>query len=171
MRRCRQINSCSQSLSHLFVAIYLATTSTQLPLIRASGGQSTRETPSDHLVQTNGHLQHLGTSEAYRPWIASYGSYTQDWQVIADLHLGSVALTQNDSDVWIFLAVLNAGDTNIEHGHPGDHVDIGLVVDRDEDGLTVRRFDGNASADLAEISWSGGSLVSTTQIRKCLHHV
>ena len=49
------------------------------------------------LVETNARLEYTGTDEALRPWIASVGSYTQNWEAVVDVHVGNVPLTNDDS--------------------------------------------------------------------------
>ncbi|MEI7938581.1 MAG: leucine-rich repeat protein [Verrucomicrobiota bacterium] len=94
------------------------------------------------LVQTNGHLQFLGGGSVARPWIGRCGSYTQDWQVAADVHLGNVALTQDPSHVQVFLAVSNPQDTNVMmYGLPGDNFSIALDLYRDPLGASERSYE------------------------------
>ena len=54
------------------------------------------DTGPGRLVETNARLEYTTTDDALRPWIASVGSYTQDWEAVADVHVGNVALTQDD---------------------------------------------------------------------------
>lgn len=70
-----------------------------------------------------------------RPWVESVGSYTQNWQIAADLHLGDVAMQQG-AWVNINLGVANRADTNLIFGVPmGDGFDIALDLYDDGDGL------------------------------------
>ncbi len=64
------------------------------------------------LLEANGHLQFGGNSPSVdiragivRPWIYSYGSYTSNWEVSADVHVGALSLQQND-EIEMFLAVV-----------------------------------------------------------------
>ena len=61
---------------------------------------------SGRLVETNARLEYTGTDEALRPWIASVGSYTQDWEAVVDVHVGNLALTQDESTVEIDFSCL-----------------------------------------------------------------
>jgi|GEM_PF-2798426 len=58
------------------------------------------------LQEANGHLEFRGTGGGgiVRPWVYSSGSYTSNWEVSADVHVGSLSLQQNN-DIEMFLGV------------------------------------------------------------------
>jgi len=107
--------------------------------------------PGGTLVLTNGQLQFLGTDAAIRPWIGSYGSYTQDWQVTLDVNLGNAVLTQNASHAQVALVVVNQNDPVAQYGLPGDNFSIALDLYRDSGGLTERSFEAYLRTNWAEI--------------------
>ena len=108
--------------------------------------------PGGQFAQTNGVLRFLGTNSVVQPWIFSYGSYTQDWQVAADVHLGNVALTENPAHVQIFLAVCNAQDSNLlTYGLPGDNFSIALDLYRDPWGASERSYEAYFRTNRGEI--------------------
>jgi hypothetical protein len=75
--------------------------------VRRWGEDITDPGSPSQVQEMDGRLQFTGTSFAFRPWICSYGSYLQDWEVVTDVHLGDVLLTQNESHVEVILAVFN----------------------------------------------------------------
>jgi len=67
------------------------------------------------LNETNGHLEFTGGGgvTVVRPWIYSYGSYTQNWEISADIHVGNIALAQDDSDIEMTLGVAPKGEEDL----------------------------------------------------------
>jgi hypothetical protein len=63
------------------------------------------------LQEVRGHLEftNYGAARVIKPWIYSYGSYTQNWEIATDVHVGNIALTQEGSDIEIFLGVAPQG--------------------------------------------------------------
>lgn len=122
------------------------------------------DTPSLAL-ETNGRLIFTGTSHLFRPWICSYGGYLKDWEVAADLNLGEIALTLNDSHAEVFLGVFNRGDTNARYGVPGDHMVTGLDIYRDNGGSIERSFSCYLRTNWVEIPWAGTHLTEARHAR------
>jgi hypothetical protein len=81
-------------------------------------------------------------SGAFRPWVLNSGSYTQDWEVAVDVHMGPVNLAVNGSHAEVLLAVWNAGDK--ANGFGLDHLAISLDLYRDNQGQVSRTFTGYA---------------------------
>ena len=82
-------------------------------------------------VETNGRLEFTGPYPGGWPWICSYGSYTQDWEVLADVGVGETTLTQSDSYVGLVLGVVNPQATVMSpdaDNIPGDGFVISLRV-------------------------------------------
>jgi|GEM_PF-7050143 len=73
------------------------------------GGDMSFGTGSN-LQEANGHLQFSGNGAGgiVRPWTYSYGSYTSNWEVAADVHVGDLSLNEND-EIEMFLAVAPQG--------------------------------------------------------------
>jgi hypothetical protein len=97
--------------------------------------------------------------------MGSFGSYAQDWELVADVHLGNVVLTQNDSHVEMFLGVCNNGDYTLDpYGwgmKGGDHLSISLDLYRDESGVTERDFDVYFRTNWVNVSSFDGPLTAT----------
>lgn len=111
--------------------------------------------------ETNGRLQFSGTDFAFRPWICSYGSYLQDWEVVADVHLGEVLLTEDESHVEVLLGVINRADEHLEFGVPGDHLVIALDLYRDDGGTVERSFASYLRTNWVSIGESEGPATDT----------
>lgn len=83
------------------------------------------------LTETNQHLEFTGTttnnSVVLRPWTSSYGSYTQNWEVAADINLGAVTLPQN-AGMQMFVAVADRADASF-----GDRLVLALNLDNNGD--------------------------------------
>ena len=94
----------------------------------AWGADIAMEETTAFLTETNMHLEFTGTTTnnatILRPWIYSYGSYTQNWEVAADINLGEIPVPQN-AGLQMFVAVANNnGDASF-----GDRVVAGISVD------------------------------------------
>jgi len=116
------------------------------------GGDVYFSTTNIVMQETNGRLEVLKSagmdaSGVFRPWIENTGSYTQDWEVATDIHLGNVSL---DSGTWvnINLAVANQYDT-------GDNLSIALDLYGDEedgDMVTNRGYEVNSSVNYTNLT-------------------
>jgi hypothetical protein len=87
----------------------------------------------------SGHIASL------RPWVAGVGSYTQDWAVAADVHLGNIALTENESHVQMGLFVCDNSDATNWYGLgvSGDYAYMMLDIYRGTNGVQERSLDGD----------------------------
>ncbi|MBN2703646.1 MAG: hypothetical protein JXR23_05475 [Pontiellaceae bacterium] len=90
------------------------------------------------LNEANGRLEltkpaGLDSEGVIRPWIQTVGSYTQNWEVAVDVHLGNITLPEGD-DSWINmnLAVSRFNDTNLIHAVP-------ISLDLYRDGASLSR--------------------------------
>ena len=96
------------------------------------------------LTEINQHLEFTGNSSSansstiIRPWIAGFGSYTQDWDIAADINLGAVTLSQDDSGVKIFLVVADAANPT------NNYLTFGLTLER-TGGVTERWYETDAT--------------------------
>ena len=102
------------------------------------------------LTEINGRLEITGSDAAIiRPWIASTGSYVQNWEVSADLHLGSLT-PSNGSGTQIFLVVVNAEDATM-----GDRIVVALDLYRDND-ILFRGYELSSAVNDLEASDAPG---------------
>ncbi|MCX6927877.1 MAG: immunoglobulin domain-containing protein, partial [Verrucomicrobia bacterium] len=115
------------------------------------------------LVQTNGLLQFQGGATVLRPWIGSYGSYTQDWEVIADVNVGNLALTQNKAYARVFLGVADHHDLLIQNGWSGDTFSIALNVYYETPGPISRVFESVVQTNGVVVSTLQGTQNTTNQ--------
>ncbi|MBN2684848.1 MAG: hypothetical protein JXR40_06175 [Pontiellaceae bacterium] len=90
------------------------------------------------LNEANGRLEltkpaGLDSEGVIRPWIQTVGSYTQNWEVAIDVHLGNIMLPEGD-DSWINmnLAVSRLNDTSLIHAVP-------ISLDLYRDGASLSR--------------------------------
>jgi hypothetical protein len=94
------------------------------------------------LTETNACMEFTGSDVALRPWIHSYGSYTQSWEVTLDATLGNVTLSEANAYVNINLGVANQQDTNVWNGGiSGDIFNIALDLYHDWDGNVNRGYE------------------------------
>lgn len=114
------------------------------------------------LVETNARLEFRGTGAVVRPYVWSDRSYSSNWEVIADVSVGSVPLNQPDSHVEMFLAVVNRDDTNQMSGFPGDNFSIALDLWRGTGGPIERSFTVYFRTDWNELL-PRGNVVTTSQ--------
>jgi hypothetical protein len=129
--------------------------------VRRWGEDITDPDAPSQVQETNGRLQFTGTTFAFRPWICSYGSYQQDWEVVADVHLGEVSLTEDESHAEVLLGVFNRADEHLEYGVPGDHLIIALDLYRDDGGAIERTFAGYSRTNWMDVSDSEGPVTDT----------
>ena len=107
------------------------------------------DTGPGRLVETNARLEYTGTDEALRPWIASVGSYTQNWEAVVDAHVGNVPLTNDDSYVSRGIFVWS----NDDHTDPwglgtgGDVFGASFFLERNESDDWDRCFEGHLYID------------------------
>jgi len=103
------------------------------------------------LTETNGHLEFTGSSSeaedagVVRPWFAEFGSYTQNWEVAADVNVGAITLPQY-SGVEMFIAVVDLDDTELSK-----HLSAGLALDHDGDQIE-RGYEMTSAADDTDLT-------------------
>ncbi|MCF7864518.1 MAG: hypothetical protein K9L89_07000, partial [Kiritimatiellales bacterium] len=106
------------------------------------------------MQEANGRLEILkelgenGTG-VLRSWVASVGSYTQNWEIAMDAYLGDIVLPESNSWININLVAFNRNDTNLVDGVPlGDGMSI---------ALDLYRWDGRTSRGYELTSWLNGA--------------
>jgi formylglycine-generating enzyme required for sulfatase activity len=109
--------------------------------------------PGGQYVQTNGHLQFLGSDAVVRFWIGSFGSYTQDWELILDVNLGDVVLTQDNSTVVVGLELVSLNGPVMPDSEPANNLKLGLGLTRIA-GKSYRAFGAWISTNGARASES-----------------
>jgi len=119
--------------------------------------------PGGTLVETNGRLEFRGTGAVGWPYVWSYRSYSQNWEVITDVSVGSVPLNQPASHVQMSLNVANRDDTNLMNGIPGDHFSIALDLYRSSDGQIERSFEAYFRTDWNELLPRGDAVTTSQQ--------
>ncbi len=102
------------------------------------------------LAEANGHLEFTGSdSGKLRPWVGSFGSYTQNWEAAMDVHVGNLALPpwvpDNSPEVSMFLAVVDADDAELAH-----HLSMNLELRSEGPGLE-RGFRMDSAANNNEL--------------------
>ncbi len=107
-------------------------------------------------TETNSRLEFTGSavggndSSLLHPWIGNVGSYTQDWEVAVDAHVGSVALSNQWDDSSLFLAVIKASDALSDNYN--DYMSVELYKEWGDNGIE-RRFEINAGAGANDVLW------------------
>nr|MBC8217127.1 hypothetical protein [Planctomycetota bacterium] len=102
------------------------------------------------LNEINGRLEvlksaGLDASGVFRPWVESTGSYTQDWETEADVHLSGISLDSGTS-VNVNLAVANQDDATF-----GDTLSIALDLHNDDDD-TYRGYEMNSKVNGSDLA-------------------
>jgi hypothetical protein len=119
--------------------------------------------PGGSLVESNARLEFRGTAPAIHPYVRSYRSYIQNWEVITDVSVGNVLLNQPDSHVQMFLAVANRDDVNLMNGFPGDNFSIALDLYRGSGSLIERSFEAYFRTDWNELLPRGDAVTASRQ--------
>ncbi len=115
----------------------------------AKWGPDVDQDPGAQFVQTNGHLEFLGDGTVVKPWIGSYGSYNQDWEVIVDVQLGALVVTQDYASASIGLGIGHDDDDE----PLGDLVSIQLYYYHDADTNYYREFETMAQTNYWETGY------------------
>ncbi len=104
------------------------------------------------LIETNSRLELSGSSASgtnhssiVRPWIGSFGSYTQSWEAAVDVNVGAVSLPEDNGHISMFLAVVESGDPEFS-----DHLSMELYSYRDSVS-SVRRYSVDAAYNHHEV--------------------
>lgn len=111
------------------------------------------------LTEINQHLEFTGSSSStnystiIRPWTAGSGSCTQDWEIAADINLGAVTLSQDDTRVRIFLVVADAANST------NNYLTFGFNLERTA-GVTELSYEIDATMGR---SWSRNYIPTLNQ--------
>jgi hypothetical protein len=114
-------------------------------------------------TEANGRAGFTGESFAVALWKCSYGSCLVDWEVVVDVHLGDVLLSENESHVEVSLAAFNMQDSNLQFGVPGDHLSIALDVYRDSGGSVERTFASYLQTNWVDVPFEGDVRTSSQE--------
>ena len=112
-----------------------------------------------NLQETNSRLQFGGTGYEgiVRPWTYSYGSYTSNWEVAADVHVGDLTLNQNE-EIEMLLVVAPQGGYLFNN-----HFVVSLSFGKNTDNSTWRYYASQMmtnGVDVGEETW-----VETTNLQ------
>ena len=103
------------------------------------------------LVEANGRLEFRGTGACFRPYVRSYRSFTRNWEVITDVSVGNVPLTQPHSGGQMLLSVANGNEPILMGGFiPRDYFAIALDIWRNPVGGVERSIESYLSTDLTK---------------------
>ncbi len=111
------------------------------------------------MVETNGYLEFVGTdSLAAQTWIGSQGSYDQDWEVLADVNLPNLNLTEDWASVTLLMII---GHNDGEAVWEEDTVRLSFDLTLDPTINLYRTFGSWADANGEETGWNEMETPST----------
>ncbi len=126
---------------HLAWALFLrplAITSTARQLTPTNGSPCNWD-PRGCSCKPTGISKYLGEDPALWAWAATYGSYTQSWELTLELNLGNVILSQDGSQLRVGVSLGARDSLQVSSEAPANLLELGLGLRRIA-GQTYRAF-------------------------------
>ena len=126
---------------HLAWALFLrplAITSTARQLTPTNGSPCNWD-PRGCSCKPTGISRNLGEDPALWAWAATYGSYTQSWELTLELNLGNVILSQDGSQLRVGVSLGARDSLQVSSEAPANLLELGLGLRRIA-GQTYRAF-------------------------------